>query len=119
MTPDISCPHGMTLTDITKDDRNRIIDIFQDDDIFVYDNVHEDDYQYFITKLDDDTDDVFYDHSTPFHKIFNELGCICVGFEYNNDYAKKGDVNTYYGIWFSKLVPITKPETWITVQKEG
>ena len=106
MTGTTSCPQGLQLTDLTKEDRDKIISIFRDGDIFVYDNDHEDDLEYFITKLDDDTDDAFLDHSEEFCHIFTQLGCICVGFQYNNDYAEKEDVNTYYGIWFKKLVPI-------------
>lgn len=101
-----SCPQGFKLTELTKEDRNQICIIFSGDDVHVYENDSDDDLEYFITKLDDDTDDVFYDHSVPFAEIFMKLGCICVGFAYDNDYAEKDDVNTYYGIWFKKLVPI-------------
>lgn len=94
-------------TRITKEDRERIIEIFLEDDLRVYNDFGESeaDYgvDYFIVKLDDDCDDVFYDHSTPFAKIFEELSCIPTGFQYSNEFYEKGDINTYYGIWFDKL----------------
>ncbi len=108
MTSKLECPQRFELVEITKEDRDAIISIFADDEIYVSDNDHDDDYAYFITKLDDDVDDVFYDHSVPFAKIFQKLGGVCCGFEFNNDYYKKTDVNTYYGIWFKKLVPIAE-----------
>lgn len=96
----------MNLLPITKEDREKIIDIFMEDDVRVYENYDIDSLDYFITKLDDETDDCFYDHTTPFAKILEQINCIPVGFQFNNDCYEKGDVNTYYGIWFSKL-PIT------------
>lgn len=92
----------MKLEPITKEDREKIISIFWKDDVRVYDN-DDDQLDYFITKLDDETDDCFYDHSTPFAQILDELNCIPTGFQFNNDYYKKDDINTYYGIWFGKL----------------
>lgn len=93
---------SLALIPITKEDREKIILIFLEDDVRVYDN-EDDNLDYFLTKLDDDTDDCFYDHSTPFEKIFKELQCVPTGFDYSNELYDKNDVNTYYGIWFSKL----------------
>ncbi len=94
-----------TLADISKEDREKIIDIFDEDGVKVHNEIEcdEDNINYFIVKLDDDIDDQFYDHSVPFTKIFKQLSCIMTGFQYNNDFYQKGDVNTYYGIWFNKL----------------
>lgn len=92
------------LISITKEDREKIKSIFMEDDVRIYDDQQEpESLNYFCTKLDDDTDDCFYDHSTPIAKIFKELQCVPTGFVFDNDYYEKGDVNTYYGIWFSKL----------------
>jgi len=93
------------LIEITKKDRKRIISIFLEDDVRVYNQKHDrnDSMRYFVVKLDDETQDQFYDHSVPIGKIFKELSCVPTGFKFNNDYYEEGDVNTYYGIWFSKL----------------
>lgn len=107
---DNSNKQSLIFSPITKEDREKIIGIFMDDDVRVYDN-DDDQLDYFITKLENETDDCFYDYTIPFAEIMKELGCVCVGFQFNNDYHKKGDVNTYYGIWFSKVTNIQPLES--------
>ena len=99
----------LNLVDISKEEHDKIEMIFVNDDCRVWnsEDVGEDKdygYGYFIVGLrDDEVDDVFYDHTEAFDKIFKELQCVCTGFQFNNDYYEKGQVNTHYGIWFNKL----------------
>lgn len=96
----------MGLKSITKEERDRIINIFLEEDLRNYSEYEnkDDNIDYFVFKLDDDCHDQFYDHSVPLAKIFKELQCVCTGFHYDNEYYQKGDVNTYYGMWFNKLM---------------
>lgn len=91
------------LGSLTKDDRQKIIDIFMEDTVRVYPNDDKESLDFFITKLEDDCEDCFYDHTVPIRKILEELSCVPIGFKFNNDHYEDGDVNTYYGIWFLKL----------------
>jgi hypothetical protein len=105
LTGTTQCP--LKLIDISEQDRSKIIDFFRDDDCFCLNidhNENDEGVGYFVIQLENDTDDVFYDHSTPFSKIFTELGCVCVGFAYQNEYGDKNDTNTAYAIWFEKIV---------------
>lgn len=99
---------NMKTRQITLEDREKIIDAFMEEDVREYSkydkNDEHDNISYFVFKLDDDCDDCFYDHSIPFSKILDELKCVCMGFQFNNDYYEKGDINTYYGMWFEKFL---------------
>ena len=99
------------LVDISESDRDKIIDIFRDDDAFTLNQNYKENNEgigYFVIQLENDTDDVFYDHSTSFTQIFEELSCVCVGFAYQNEYGEKNDTNIAYSIWFQKMELISK-----------
>ena len=98
--------NNLTLIDISEEDRNKIIDIFRDGDIFILNQDYKENDEgvgYFVAQLENDTDDAFIDHSEEFSKIFKELKCVCMAFGYQNDYGDKNDTNIAYAIWFEKL----------------
>lgn len=104
MTRKLECP--LKLIDISDEDRNRIAEIFAQDDAYVLNLDYKENDEgvgYFVVQLENDCDDVFYDHSTPFDRIFKELGCVCTAFSFQNEYGDKNDTNTAYAIWFEKI----------------
>lgn len=108
LTNNPQCP--LKLVDISEEDRKAIHLLFVQDDCWVLNTDWKEDGQgvgYFVVQLENDCDDVFFDHSTAFQKIFEELQCVCTGFAYQNEYGEKDDTNTAYAIWFEKIVLLT------------
>lgn len=100
------------LIPVTKEDHNQIELIFASHDNIIWNTNEVDDsddgvsygYGSVIVGLNDqECEDPFVDHSEEFSEIFEQLGCICTSFSFNNDYYERGQVNTHYLINFSKL----------------